>query len=78
VLSLGAVISLITSVAVASRAYNRRVEITAEQQQDISVKGYARTSVVSDLASWSIHVAGEAPTLVEAFEKVDHCTQRVK
>lgn len=78
VLSLGAVISLVTSVAVASRAYNKRVEITSEQAQDIAVKGYARTRVVSDLAVWSIHVAGEAPTLIEAFEKVDQSTQRVQ
>ena len=78
VLSLGAVISLITSVAVASRAYNRQVEITAEQTQDINVKGYARTRVVSDMAVWMIDVSGEAPTLADAFEFVEHSTQQVQ
>ena len=78
VLSLGAVISLVTSVAVASRAYNRRVEINSVQQQEISVKGYARTCVVSDLAVWSIRVAGEGPTLIDAFEQVDQSTQCVQ
>jgi len=78
VLSLGAVISLVTSVAVASRAYNKRVEVTAEQQQDLRVKGYARTRVTSDMAVWTIDVAGEAPTLVEAFEKIDASTQHVQ
>lgn len=78
VLSLGAVISLITSAVVASRAYSNRAEQTARQEQQLFVKGYARTRVRSDIATWSINVAGEAKQLADTFTQLESATQHVQ
>jgi hypothetical protein len=77
VVALGAVVSLVTSTIVASRAYERRGKLATSVAQEITVKGSARTRVRSDLASWSITVRGEAKDLAGAFEQVETGVRKV-
>jgi len=70
--------SLVTSVAVASRAYEGRSREASRVARQISVKGYARTRVRSDRAVWRVLVRGEARELREAFEVLERGTARVR
>jgi hypothetical protein len=71
VLGIGA--SVVTSTVVASRAYVHR-----GRQGSIQVKGYARKRVESDLGVWRIEVAGEGPTLADAFARLDISVRRIE
>jgi hypothetical protein len=71
VVALGLVTSLVTTAVVASRAYEARGRETARANREITVKGSARIRVRSDVASWAVHVRGEAPTLDAAFERLE-------
>ena len=74
----GAVEPLSASVAVAARAYRGRVQDTVRERRTLEVKGLAVKRVKSDTAVWYVGVRGEAPTLKEAYEKLDGGFQRVR
>jgi hypothetical protein len=78
VLALGIAASVITSTAVASHAFRARARDAHRREQEISVKGSARTRVRSDLAVWHIEVRGEAKELQPAFEALDTGVGRVR
>ena len=78
VLSLAIVTSIITSTVVASRAYVQRGQEQSRGPRDLNVTGSAKKRIVSDLALWSIRVAGEAATLEEAFTKLSDSTLKVR
>jgi hypothetical protein len=77
-LGLAAAISLITSAAVASRAYRDRAVQSAKNQQELTVKGSARTRVRSDLAIWRIEVGGDGNTLKDAYAVLEFGIDRVQ
>jgi hypothetical protein len=71
VLSAAVAASFVTSTVVASRAYLQRGEQQVRQSRTLDVTGSARLRISSDLALWTIRVAGEGRTLQEAFQKLD-------
>jgi len=75
VLGLGA--SVIASVAVATRAYTWKAERDESRSKTITVKGYARERITSDLATWRVLAQGSADTLAEAFEEVSRNTEAI-
>lgn len=75
ILAVGA--SVLASTFVASRAYERRGEQVVRGSQDLSVRGSARTRVRSDLAAWSVTVRSQAPTLPEAYGRLEASSARV-
>jgi uncharacterized protein len=77
VLAAGIALSLITSTAVASRAFDSRYRESRERQQEITVKGSARMPVRSDVAVWRITVKGEDGELPGAFAILDLGQARV-
>ncbi|MEO1584687.1 MAG: SIMPL domain-containing protein [Planctomycetota bacterium] len=77
VIASAVVLSVVASTAVASRAYVKRGEVAAEGAKQISVKGYARTRVISDLAQWSITVKGRGQTLEQAYAELEAGVDRV-
>lgn len=78
IVALGIVVSLVTSTVVASRAYQKRAKLLSRDKQVITVKGYARQRVTSDLGDWHITVFGEAAELKDAFEQLDGSVVRVR
>jgi len=78
VVSLAVVASIVTSTLVASRAYLRRGEQQYLQAQSLEVTGSARKRIVSDLALWTVAVAGEGKTLEEAFERLSASSDKVR
>ncbi|MEO0513212.1 MAG: SIMPL domain-containing protein [Planctomycetota bacterium] len=76
-LAAAVVISVTASAALASRAYVKRGELAASGPQDITVKGYARRRVASDLAEWSIQVSGRGGSLTDAYAQLDAGVTRV-
>lgn len=64
-------LSVVTSTAVASRAYERRARIAKIQDQTISVKGFSRVRITSDVGSWRIEVRGDGPTIAGAYQVLD-------
>jgi len=78
VVVLGVGVSLVTSTAVASRAYRERGTQAATREQSITVKGAARQTIQSDLAVWHIQVQGEGKQLPEAFRTLEAGVQRVQ
>lgn len=78
VLSLGLVISVITSAVVATRAVNRRTDQRAREQQEITIKGVARQRINADRAVWRIDVRGDGETLRTAFAELDAGIQRLQ
>lgn len=78
VIAVGVATSIITSTVFASRAYKGRAEQSAKSQQEMTVKGSARTRVRSDLAVWRIGVAGEGADLKSAYVAVEFCVDRVE
>lgn len=78
VVTLGVTASIITSVVVASRAYRSQFESQDRRDRSIQVKGSARKRITSDLATWTISVRGEGPTLKEAFEPLKFGVDRVQ
>ncbi len=76
VLGLGA--SVIASVSVATRAYTWQAERDREQNQYISVKGYARERIVADRATWQIEAVGTGYTLGDAFQSVSKSTESIE
>jgi hypothetical protein len=78
VLALAGAVSVVVSVAVASRAYRGRAQDTVREGRTLNVKGLAVKRVRSDIAVWTIRVRGEAAGLKEAYEKIDAGFQRVR
>ncbi len=78
VVVLGVGVSLVTSTAVASRAYRQRGVQAATREQAITVKGAARQTITSDLAVWQIRVQGEGQQLPEAYSVLEAAAQRVR
>jgi hypothetical protein len=78
VVSLAIVASIVTSTVVASRAYLRRGEQQNVQAQSLDVTGSARKRIVSDLALWTVAVAGEGKTLEEAFGRLNASAEQVR
>lgn len=78
VVALGVAASIITSTAVAARAYQSRVRETARESRELTVKGSTRTRVRSDLGVWTISVKGEGKELQEAFAILDSGVARVQ
>jgi hypothetical protein len=78
VVSLAIAGSFVTSTWVASRAYLRRGEQTIRTSRTLDVTGSARRRITSDLAVWSIRVAGEGKTLEEAFQKLSASAEKVR
>jgi hypothetical protein len=78
VISLGVVLSIITSTVVASRTVLRRGEQKIQQTKQLTVKGYARMPVVSNLGVWHIDISSEGPNLADTFTVLDAHAQRVQ
>jgi len=78
IITLGVASSVITSAVVASRAYQGRAALSARTQQDLTVKGSARTRVRSDLAVWHIAVSGEGADLKQAYGVLEFGIDRVQ
>src|SRR5689334_10630400 len=70
--------SFVTSTWVASRAYLKRGEQAERVTRTLDVTGSARKGIVSDLALWSIRVAGEGKTMEEAFQKMSASGDKVR
>lgn len=77
VLALAVVASIITSAAMAARAYEARGTQASKRAQEITVKGTARSRIASDTAVWSVEVRGEAKTLADAFAALERGAARV-
>lgn len=78
VVTLGLIVSLITSTAIASRAYRDRGREATRDQQTITVKGSTRQQITSDNAVWTIAVGGRGKTLPEAYESLAVGSDRVR
>jgi hypothetical protein len=78
VVSAAAVVSLVTSTWVASSAYVRRGEQQTRTARTLDVTGSAKRRITSDLAIWSIRVAGEGKSLEEAFQKLNAAADKVR
>jgi hypothetical protein len=70
--------SFVTSTWVASRAYLKRGEQQEKVTRTLDVTGSARRGLVSDLALWSIRVAGEGKTIEDAFQKMTASGEKVR
>jgi hypothetical protein len=78
VIAASLVLSIIASVAVASRAYERRGDKAWDAGRTITVKGSSRQRVRSDLAVWRIRVEGEGKKLDEAYAAVEAGAAQVR
>jgi uncharacterized protein len=78
VVSTAVVVSFVVSTWVASRAYLQRGEQGERLSRTLEVAGSAKLRIQSDLALWSIVVAGEAKTLEEAFKKLEEGAVQVR
>jgi hypothetical protein len=78
VVSSAVLVGFVTSTFVASRAYLQRGEQAERGARTLEVAGSARLRISSDLATWSIGVAGGARTLEEAFRKLEDGTAQVR
>jgi uncharacterized protein len=76
--SLAVGTSFVTSTWVASRAYLQRGEQQENVTRTLGVTGSAKKPIVSDLAQWSIVVAGEGKTIEDAFQKMSASGDRVR
>jgi hypothetical protein len=70
--------SFVTSTWVASRAYLKRGELQEKIGRTLDITGSARKGIVSDLALWSIRVAGEGKTIEDAFQKMTVSGEQVR
>ncbi|MDF1666484.1 MAG: SIMPL domain-containing protein, partial [Planctomycetota bacterium] len=75
---LGFAISLITSTVVASQAYTFKEVQHAKQSQSMTVKGYARRRISSDLGVWRVAIYGEHSSLSEAYKKIEACNAQLR
>jgi len=78
VVVIGLGTSLVTSTAVASRAYRDRPLSDVRRSQEIAVKGFARQSVRADLAVWRIEVGATGATLHETYRTLEGSVFLVK
>lgn len=78
VIAASLILSLVASVMVASRAYQRRGQDASDAYRTITVKGSSRQRVTSDLAVWRIRVEGEGKKLDEAYAAVEKGAARVR
>lgn len=78
VVGLGLGVSVVTSAAVAARAYQARGDQAVRADQTICVKGSVRQRIRSDRAVWRVSVQGEGKELKEAFTVLDHGGTRVR
>jgi hypothetical protein len=78
VVSLAVGGSFVTSTWVASRAYLKHGEQQEKVSRTLDVTGSARKAIVSDLALWSIRIAGEGKTIEDAFQKMTVSGERVR
>jgi hypothetical protein len=78
VVSLAIGVSFVTSTWVASHAHLKRGEQQEKVARTLDVTGSARKSIVSDLAQWSIRVAGEGKTIEEAFQKMSASGDKIR
>lgn len=70
--------SFVTSTWVASRAYLKRGEQQEKVARTLDVTGSARKAIVSDLALWSIRVAGEGKSIEEAFTRMSASGDKIR
>lgn len=70
--------SFVTSTWVASRAYLKRGEQQERVTRTLDVTGSAKKAITSDLALWSIRVAGEGKTIEDAFTKMTAYGDKVR
>lgn len=78
VIAIGAAVSLITSTVVVSRALKNRGEQSVRAQQELTVKGLARTRVRSDLGVWGINISGDGADLQQAYAVLEFGADRVQ
>jgi hypothetical protein len=76
--SVSLVLSLVTSTYLVSHAYVVRGEQPDLHGRTLTVTGSAKTHVTSDLALWTVHVAGEGQTIEEAYDKLSSATESVR
>jgi uncharacterized protein len=70
--------SFVTSTWVASRAYLKRGEQQEKGTRTLDVTGSAKKAIVSDLALWSIRVAGEGKSIEEAFTRMSASGDKIR
>lgn len=68
--SAALVLSLVTSAFMVARAYEVRGEQPFRHARTLEVSGSARARIRSDLAQWSVRVAGEGKSLEEAYQQL--------
>jgi uncharacterized protein len=78
VIALGIAASVITSTVVASRAYRSRAREASQREQEVTVRGSARTRVRSDLGIWRVEVQTQGKELQAAFGVLESGTTRVQ
>ncbi|HLY12380.1 MAG TPA: SIMPL domain-containing protein [Planctomycetota bacterium] len=78
VVSVAIGVSFITSTWVASHAYLQRGEQQEKGSRTLEVTGSAKKAIVSDLALWSIRVAGEGKSIEEAFQKMSASGDKIR
>lgn len=78
IVSLGVVVSLVTSTVVAARAYQARGAQAASQDNTLTVKGATRKRIRSDRAVWQIRVRSDDRELPAAFAVLERGVERVR
>ncbi len=76
--SVALVVSLVASAFVVSRAYVARGEQPFSHARTMDVTGSAKARIRSDLALWTIRVAGEGKSLQEAYQGLDAAVAAVR
>lgn len=69
--------SLVTSTAVASRAYRDRPLSEVRKTQQIAVKGFAKRSVRSDQVLWRVEVSATDVSLQASYAQLEASVQKV-
>jgi hypothetical protein len=78
VVTLGIVVSTVTSTIVAARAYQQHGRDASRRQQTITVKGAARQRIQSDRAVWHITVRAEGQALPDTFSMLQRGVTRAE
>ncbi len=78
IIAASLILSIVASVTIASRAYQKTERVGWESSRTITVKGSSRQRVKSDLAVWQIRVEGEGKKLDEAYLGVEAAAAQVR
>ncbi len=77
ILTVGGVGGLVSTAAMASRAYQSKFEQNDRREKQLQVTGSARKRIHSDLAVWRIRISADAKELAEAYKKLKDGDEKV-